>query len=152
MENFNKVELPLKAYTKENRFKLLPHDVGLMGAAIDIPIQMVANHNSGLFKGYIAEVVVSQQLIGQGAKELFSWKEGESEIEFLIEHDGNIIPLEVKSVIRTQAKSLRVYKEKYNPRLAIKLSSKNLRLEKNHLNAPVYMATLLNELISSSIQ
>ena len=61
----------------------------------------------------------------------------------------NIIPLEVKSGCRTKAKSLSQYKRKYNPQLSIKLSFKNLRIENNHINAPIYMAGSLHQLITN---
>ncbi len=60
-----------------------------------------------------------------------------------------LIAIEVKSGCRTKAKSLSVHKKKYDPKLSLKLSTRNLRIEEKHINAPVYMAGCLYELFKN---
>jgi hypothetical protein len=74
---------------------------------------------------------------------LFSWQENKSEIEFIIESEGRILPVEVKSGWVTQAKSLKVFAQKYHPEFRTIMSAKNLTIDpanKVH-NYPVYIAS-----------
>lgn len=63
-----------------------------------------------------------------------------AEIDFVIQRDGQIIPLEVKSADNTRAKSLKVYMNAYKPAYAIKLSAKNFGFEDNKKIVPLYAA------------
>ena len=143
----SKPELPLSAYSKDNLFKLFFFDIGLLVTQLNLGMNAVIDQQIGSYKGFIAEVFVAQQLHSSYGDELFSWQNNRSEIEFLIENQNKVIPVEVKSGKRTQAKSLATYKKKYQPELAIKLSANNLRYENGHINAPIYLAGLLNSLV-----
>jgi predicted AAA+ superfamily ATPase len=71
---------------------------------------------------------------------LISWKSRNSEIEFLIEKEDKLIPIEVKSSTRyRQAKSLKVYIEKNNPELAYKVTMENFYKKDNFINLPMYL-------------
>lgn len=63
-----------------------------------------------------------------------------AEIDFIIQRDGHLIPIEVKSADNTRAKSLRVYMDTYKPAYAIKLSSKNFGFEDGKKTVPLYAA------------
>ena len=63
-----------------------------------------------------------------------------AEIDFVIQRDGQLIPIEVKSADNTRAKSLKVYMETYKPAYAIKLSAKNFGFEDNKKTVPLYAA------------
>lgn len=63
-----------------------------------------------------------------------------AEIDFIIQRDGQLIPIEVKSADNTRAKSLKVYMDTYRPAYAIKLSAKNFGLEGNKKIVPLYAA------------
>ena len=63
-----------------------------------------------------------------------------AEIDFVIQRDGQLIPIEVKSADNTRAKSLKVYMETYKPAYAIKLSAKNFGFEDNKKIVPLYAA------------
>lgn len=63
-----------------------------------------------------------------------------AEIDFVIQRDGQLIPIEVKSADNTRAKSLKVYMGTYNPAYAIKLSAKNFAFEDNKKIVPLYAA------------
>jgi hypothetical protein len=77
--------------------------------------------------------------------------EGRSGIEYISPYKDLVIPIEVKLSIRTTAQSLVEYKKKYSPKLAIKLNGKNIKLEDGQLNAPIYLAEHLNELINRAL-
>lgn len=138
-----RAELPFAAFIKENRFKLFMFDVGLLNAMADLPAKAILEYSFGTYKGYIAENFVAQELICKGLGPLFSWQENKSEIEFIIESEGRILPVEVKSGWVTQAKSLKVFAEKYHPEFRTIMSAKNLTIDpanKVH-NYPVYLAS-----------
>ena len=112
---------PLAPYRKENFFKLFLFDIGLLGHMLDISYQEHRQQNFE-YKGYLAENFVQNELRSSGYYPTYSWEFRQAEIEFLFKTpDGEIIPVEVKSGRRTQAKSLRSYKERYHPRRTMKL-------------------------------
>ena len=101
----NKSEIPLMAFTKESVFKLYLMDIGLLGSMLGIPPAEILLGNYGSTKGYFAENFVVTELTAAGKEHLYGWNERNSEIEFLLTTKDGIIPLEVKSGIRTKAKS-----------------------------------------------
>ncbi len=121
----NRAELPLEAFCKPNMFKLFVFDVGLLGCLLDLPVEAILNDDYGISKGYVAENFVAQELMTAGSRNIYSWTERNSEIEFMIIENDYIVPLEVKSGMRTQAKSLQQYIRKYSPPRAIILSKRN---------------------------
>lgn len=136
---------PLSAFTKENRFKLFMFDVGILGAVSSLQIQDIWNQDYGNYKGYYAENFVAQefQYIKTPLESLYSWSEGESEIEFLKDSCNGIIPIEVKSGTNTQAKSLKSYINRYNPKYSVILSAKNYHIdESKQINYyPLYLSS-----------
>jgi uncharacterized protein len=120
--------LPFSAYIKENTFKLLCFDVGILGAMSGLSPEVILNYDYGSYKGYFAENYVAQEFLYCG-KKLFSWEEGASEVEFLLEEAGKVIPVEVKSGWITKAKSLRSFMEKYHPPYQLIFSAKNLHID-----------------------
>ncbi|OGT29720.1 MAG: hypothetical protein A3E87_08710 [Gammaproteobacteria bacterium RIFCSPHIGHO2_12_FULL_35_23] len=135
-------QLPLSAYTKENIFKLFMFDVGLLGAMIDLSPKVILDYDYGSYKGYFAENFVAQAFLASGLTHLYSWHEGSSEIEFLKEVNGLLLPVEVKSGWVTQAKSLKVFNDKYHPPYRTIFSAKNLLIDKKNLihYYPLYLA------------
>jgi len=115
----NRAELPLESFCKNNIFKLFLFDIGLLGAMLDLPPKTIISQNFGITKGYFAENYVAQEFLSVDISKLYSWPERNSEIEFLRVVDENIIPVEVKSGTRTQAKSLGQFINKYSPEKAI---------------------------------
>lgn len=136
----NRAEIPLKAFCKNNFFKLFIFDIGLLGAMLNLPIQSILKQDYGITKGYLAENFVAQELLAGGRDELYSWTERNSEIEFLIYADENITPVEVKAGQRTQAKSLKQFLTRYSPKKAYKLSAKPISKSPPVINLPLYLA------------
>ncbi len=116
--------LPFKGYTKENFFKLLLFDVGILGQMSGLSPKAILDADYGSYKGYFAENFVAQEFLNQGINDLFSWQENNAEIEFLLEIEGSVIPVEVKSGLNTRAKSLTVFSDKYHPPYEVLLSGR----------------------------
>ncbi len=111
----NSGRLPSSAYVKENFFKLYLFDVGILGAMSNLDPKTVLDYDYGSYKGYFAENFVAQEFSCKAEARLFSWVQGNYEIEFLRQIEDKIIPVEVKSGWVTKAKSLDVYYKKYSP-------------------------------------
>ncbi|MFL0839713.1 ATP-binding protein [Vibrio parahaemolyticus] len=113
---------PLVAHIKENTFKLYLLDVGLLHHLLDTSYLEIKRQGHE-YKGYIAENFVLQELASLGIEPTFSWSDARAEMELIISDElGRIIPVEIKSSNRTQAKSLPSYITKCRPHKTIKLT------------------------------
>lgn len=135
-----KAEMPLAGFATENRFKLYFFDVGLLGAMSDIKPAQILQYDYGSYKGYVAENYVAQELHASGISALYCWTGRTSEVEFLLETAAGILPIEVKSGLVTQLKSLKVFEERYRPRHSIILSAKNVERRGSRLYLPLYVS------------
>jgi uncharacterized protein len=140
-------KLPFSAYAAENNFKLYVFDVGILGALSQLPPKVILDYGYGSYQGYFAENFVAQEFNCSGAKELYCWRESTAEVEFLREKDGEVLPVEIKSGWVTQAKSLRIFAKKYEPRYRTILSANNLFIDKvNKVRRyPLYLAHRFQE-------
>ena len=140
----NSGHLPFAAHAKENFFKLFVFDIGLLGALSRLPMANILRQDYGSYKGYCAENFVAQEFHALGWQTA-CWREGQAEVEFLCEHQGRAMPVEVKSGQVTQSKSLASFQAKYHPPLSFLLSGKVPRgqagFTRRHL--PLYMASKL---------
>ena len=133
-------------------FKLIPHDVGLLGCMLDLPPSVLMSQDFGMAKGYFAEVYVAQAILAASPadkdQQLYGWSEGESEIEFLVSSERGPVPVEVKSGRRTKARSLGQYISKYKPEFAICLSMKpwSWAADRRLLNLPLPLAHCIGSL------
>lgn len=136
------VKKPLENYRDIDAFKIYVSDAGLLCAKKDLIandiLYMVDELND--FKGGMAENYVNIQLTINGYKTYYWKSERGAEIDFIIQRDGQLIPIEVKSADNTRAKSLRVYMQTYKPSYAIKLSAKNFGFEDGKKIVPLYAA------------
>lgn len=141
----NRAEIPLESFCKENRFRLYLFDVGLLGCMLQIPPAVMMAQDYGITKGYFAENFVAQALLHGQEERLYGWQENQAEIEFLKVMADAIIPIEVKAGTRTQAKSLKAYRDRYDPPYAIKISGKALHIDDKERcrRYPLYMAECL---------
>lgn len=141
-----RAQLPLEAFTKRNMFKLFLCDIGLLGSMLDLTPGELLNQDFGVTKGFFAENYVACEWKAEGVKNLYSWSERNSEIEFLLSSDNGIVPVEVKSGIRTRSKSLQQFRLKYNPTQVIKISGKPLSTEdETFINVPLYYAGYVSD-------
>lgn len=133
---------PLENYRDIDAFKIYVSDLGLLCAKKDLVandiLYMVDEIND--FKGGMAENYVNVQLTINGYQTFYWESERGAEIDFVIQRNGQLIPIEVKSADNTKAKSLKVYMETYKPAYAIKLSARNFGFEGNKEIVPLYAA------------
>ena len=136
------VKKPLENYRDIDAFKIYVSDLGLLCAKKDLVandiLYMVDEIND--FKGGMAENYVNVQLTINGYQTFYWESERGAEIDFVIQRNGQLIPIEVKSSDNTKAKSLKVYMETYKPAYAIKLSARNFGFEDNKKIVPLYAA------------
>jgi len=137
----NRAELPLETFCKENQFKLFLFDIGLLSSMLALSPETVLHQDYGITKGYFAENFVAQEFVAAGNKQLYSWTERNSEIEYLSVVKENIIPVEVKAGSRTRAKSLQQFLIKYKPERAVKISIRPLKIKDGQViqNIPIYL-------------
>lgn len=105
-------KMPLKFYEDPGAFKLFMVDVGLFNCMADIPASSLLVGNDGLveFKGALTEEYVAQQLISSGCTPYYwSNENNTSEIDFIIQHNEEIIPIEVKAEVNVRAKSFAMF-------------------------------------------
>lgn len=140
--NVEQIKKPLENYRDIDAFKIYVSDLGLLSAKKEIDandiLYMVDELND--FKGGMAENYVSVQLSINGYSTYYWESERGAEIDFIIQREGKIIPIEVKSADNTRAKSLKVYMDTYKPQYAIKLSQKNFGFEDDKKIVPLYAA------------
>ena len=133
---------PLENYRDIDALKIYVSDLGLLCAKKDLAANDVLYMVEELedFKGGMAENYVNVQLTIGGYTTYYWESERGAEVDFIIQRDGQLIPVEVKSADNTRAKSLKVYMETYKPAYAIKLSTKNFSFEDGKKTVPLYAA------------
>lgn len=136
------IKKPLENYRDIDSFKVYVSDAGLLCAKKDLVandiLYMVEELND--FKGGMVENYVQIQLMINEYRTYYWESPRGAEIDFVIQRDGQLIPIEVKSADNTKAKSLKVYMETYHPAYAIKLSTKNFGFEDGKKTVPLYAA------------
>ena len=134
------IRKPLENYRDIDAFKIYVSDMGLLCAKKDIIPDDILYMSDELndFKGGMTENYVNIQLTINGYKTYYWESERDAEIDFIIQREGNIIPVEVKSADNTRAKSLKIYMDSYKPAYAIKLSAKNFGFEDGKKTVPLY--------------
>ncbi len=137
-----KIKKPLENYRDIDSFKVYVSDVGLLCAKKDLMAQDILYMSDEIndFKGGMTENYVNTQLVTNGHKTYYWMTDRGAEVDFVIQLEGDIIPIEVKSADNTRAKSLNVYIQTNNPEYAIKLSSKNFGYENGKKTIPLYAA------------
>lgn len=142
-----KPTLPLNAYADMDVFKLFLLDIGLLNALAKIDPKILLEKNNILteFKGALTEQFVAQQL--KINHELYYWtaKNATAEIDFLIQSQNGIIPIEVKAEENLKSKSLKVFVEKYKPVTAIRASMSPFRVQDWMTNVPLYGVPTIGE-------
>lgn len=135
-------ELPVRAFRDVAAFKLYMSDTGLLSAFSGImPEQIIRDELSELYKGTLAENYVAQTLRANGY-ELYYWTSDSpsAEVDFVIQKEGKVIPIEVKSGTSVHARSLKHYLNMYQPDYAIRLSARNFGGEDGVKAVPLYAA------------
>ena len=139
-----KNESPLKAFINSDKFKIYLSDVGLLRSLSNLEYNEILLDKNEMYKGVLTENYVACELYPK-SKELYYYNFDKYEIDFLVKINGDIIPIEVKSGRRVTSKRLNEYIKKYDPKYAIRISSKNFGLENNIKSVPLYAVFCINE-------
>lgn len=136
------IKKPLENYRDIDSFKIYVSDTGLLCAKKDLQASDILYMSDELddFKGGMAENYVNIQLLINEYKTYYWESERGAEVDFIIQREGKLIPVEVKSADNTRAKSLKMYMDTYKPEYAIKLSAKNFAFEDGKKIVPLYAA------------
>ncbi len=152
VNRISKPALPIKAYEDTKAFKLFILDIGLLCALSKLPAKTLIDGDKIFteFNGALAEQYVLQQLKTIEDIEIGYWisKSGNAEIDFVIQNDGYVIPIEVKATTNLQAKSLKVYREKFEPEISIRTSLANFEINNGLYNIPLFMAGRIDNIIT----
>ncbi|MBQ6118307.1 MAG: ATP-binding protein [Clostridia bacterium] len=136
------IKKPPENYRDIDAFKIYVSDMGLLCAKKKLLANDVLYMTDELndFKGGMAENYVNVQLTINGYDTWYWESDRGAEVDFVIQREGKLIPVEVKSADNTKAKSLQVYINRFHPAYAIKLSAKNFGFEDGKKTVPLYAA------------
>jgi hypothetical protein len=145
--NISTPKKPLSAYADYSKFKVYIHDVGLLAALLDISSGIIISPTDLFteFNGAFIESFVAQELRFYENEQLHYWtSKSDAEVDFIIQSDREIFPVEVKSGLNRNIKSLRSYSIKYNAKIIFRLSPRNLTQDNDFINIPLYAVNILH--------
>ena len=133
-------ELPLEMHKDLTSFKLYMSDVGLFVNKARYPLYQIdlSSQPTMISMGPLTEHYVANELKVKGFETYYWESDGKAELDFLIQKDIDIVPIEVKSNVHTKARSLDLYMKKYNPKYAIRISERNFGFENGIKSVPLY--------------
>ena len=138
----NAAGIPLKAYEDLRAFKLFIVDVGLLGCMTGLRQRTLLDGNDlfAEFKGALTEQYVCQQLKTVEGLSIYYYTNdrGSCEIDFVVDNGDQVIPVEVKAEVNLKAKSLKTYREKFNPKISVRTSMADYKKEDWLVNLPLY--------------
>lgn len=150
--------LPMSAYDDISAFKIYMVDVGLLRRLAQLSPTAFGEGNRLFteFKGALTENFVLQTLVTQYEVTPRYWTKTNPpyEVDFLVQRENDIFPVEVKSESNTASRSLKKYKELFSDkvRLRIRFSLNNLKLDDDMLNIPLFMADQTDRLIGLALE
>ncbi len=150
--------LPMSAYDDLSAFKIYMVDVGLLRRLSLLAPSAFAEGNRLFteFEGALSENYVLEALSSQfeAAPRYWSQVNPPYEVDFIIQRENDIIPVEVKTELNTEAKSLKKYKEKYGDKvkLRVRFSLDNLKLDGDLLNIPLFLADEASRLMGLALE
>jgi len=132
--------MPIAAYVDLSDFKLYMGDVGMLtmksGMAHQTILSTIEEDNT--FLGVMSENYVAQAFVSNGYP-LYYWKsENRAELDFVLQKEDKIIPIEVKKGKRTKSVSMAIFMDKYKTPFAIRISKKNFGFENKIKSVPLY--------------
>lgn len=137
-----KPELPLTAFEELSVFKLFLLDVGLLSAMCNLPAKATLPESELFqqYKGALTEQYVMQQLHAINTDKISYWTNERStnEVDFVVQHNGRIIPIEVKAETNVKSKSFKFFCDKYDPETALRFSLRPYKEESWMINIPLY--------------
>lgn len=144
-------QLPLKHYEDTTAFKIYMLDQAILRTMAELPPESVLAKGDLLkeFKGAMAENYVLGSLLVQGFTQPHYWTltGNRAEVDFLIQDGLKILPIEVKAEDNISGQSFKVYQDKYAPELRLRFSMKNLMMNGNILNIPIFLCDWLKDIL-----
>ncbi len=148
----SKPSIPLSAYDELTAFKIYLPDVGLLRRLSQLdPVAIIeGNRLFTEFKGALTENYILTSLVQQfETMPRYCKSESKAEVDFLLQYENDIVPIEVKSDENIRSKSLSVYRKQYSPGISIRYSLKNLKYVDGLLNIPLFMADFTQTILSN---
>ena len=147
--------IPLSAYEDLTAFKLYMPDVGLLRRHARLAASAFTEENRLFteFKGALTENFVLQSLLRTENVAPYYWSDNTHEVDFIIQLENDIFPIEVKAGQNVGGASIKAYAKAYaaQTKLAVRCSLKNLSLDGNVLNVPLYLADELPRLMKTAL-
>ena len=141
VNNLRRIEYPLAAQSVRNAFKLYFNDIGMLRDVAAITGESLILNKDFSFKGHYVENYVLQQLAGMTEGNVHYWAErAESEIDFVIQWNGEAVPIEVKAGTDRKCAAFKSFVNNRHPRHAICFSALNLKRDGAFVNIPLYLA------------
>lgn len=143
-------KLPISAYDDLSAYKIYSFDVGILRKLSQLdPIAFTEGNRLFVeFKGALIENYILQSLVPQYEVMPRYWTSGnEAEVDFLIQYENQIIPVEVKADENIKSASLTQYFNKFQPKIKVRFSLKNLHYQDGLLSIPHFMADYVSKLI-----
>ena len=138
-----KPEIPPLGFIIDDHFKLYLSDVGILLNMLQVKHNDIILDNLLQYKGIIAENYVATQLIANNIP-LIYWESGnQAEVDFILYNDDGVIPVEVKADDNVGSQSLNIYIKRYDPKYAIRISTKNFGFKNNIKSVPLYATFLI---------
>ena len=145
-------QLPLKHYEDTTAFKIYMLDLAILRTMAELPPEAIVAKGDLLkeFKGAMAENYVLASLLAQGfyAPHYWTLTGNKAEVDFLVQNGMEILPIEVKAEGNVSGQSLKVYQDKYSPTLRLRFSMKNMMVNGNIINIPLFMCDWLRDILS----
>jgi len=134
--------IPINAYMDLINFKLYMGDIGILTLRSEVPLQTILStiETDNTYLGAMTENYVAQCFKGKKYRLAYWQSEGKAEVDFVLQIDGKVVPVEVKKGMRNRSKSLGVFMEKYQSEYAIRISKKNFGFENKIKSVPLYAA------------
>ena len=142
--------IPLSSYADSSFFKIYLSDVGLLRRMANVPADVILDSSSiySEFKGAVTENFVLNELTKTLRAPLYYWtSDNSAEVDFVVQSNSCVVPIEVKSETNVKARSLSVYIDKHQPKYAIKTSMKADVGGDRIYQLPLYLINQINRFI-----
>lgn len=147
----SKSSVPIKGFEDMDSFKLYIIDIGLLGAMSGLDARTLINGNEIFeqYKGALTEQYVLQQLKCIDDLQIHYWTPdaGMAEIDFVVQSNGRVIPIEVKAEENLKSKSLKSYREKYSPEVSVRTCMSDYKEQEDLVNIPLYAILYLEQIL-----
>ena len=147
VNNLSKLEHPISVFDKLEHFKLFVFDTGLLKHMAGLDNSAILLKDDYQFKGPLTENFVLQQLIPKFDIKPRYYSDRYGEIDFVLQCESNIIPIEVKAGKDKSAPTFKNYVNTNNPEYAVRFSLMGYRKDGQFTNIPLYLASKLKELL-----